>query len=196
MSVKITKEKAIEVATMVLAKKIDEEDKEEIKKRRVELWNTVKRISGFIADGTFDEDENLLLLLKECRQENLRLHFNALFFDKIKEEPLLGYEVDAEVRDIIIEAHALLNEEAPVGRTLNMFRRWGFLGGMVRQVNTIGKIGTGGGFVALAEINAVHCSAEYVVYNMAKKHGEKITKHLAKGCIERIEEVLLEHDAI
>ena len=196
MSLKITKDKAIEVATAVLARKIDEEDKVQIKNRRMELDNTVKRVSDFIADGTLEEDEKLLFLLKECRQESLRLHFDALFFDKIKEKPLLGYEIDAEVRNTILEAHALLNEEALVGRTLNMFRRWGFLGGMVRQVNTIGKIGTGGGFVALAKINAVHCSAEYVVYNMAKKHGEKITKHLAKGCIERMEEVLLEHDAL
>ena len=62
MSLKITKDKAIEVATAVLARKIDEEDKVQIKNRGMELDNTVKRVSDFISDGTLEEDEKLLSL--------------------------------------------------------------------------------------------------------------------------------------
>lgn len=196
MSVIFTNAKALEAANRVLTQEVDENDKEAVAKLRESINNIANNIRRAIADGKIkDPDDELISTLRSMDIEAMRLLFGVRFDGETEHPPLLGVEVDQEVMFAVAEACAVLGLTVPKGYTGQMFRRWGFMMGMVRQVNEVKKIGTGG-FQALAKVDHLQGSAEYIVYHKAKEHGELITQHLRDGCMERIEEVLKEHGAI
>ena len=196
MAIAWSVERSISLAKSTLAKECDETDKEAVKKLRTMLQGTANNIRGAIANGELDGDnEELNEQLTLLEDKQMLLQFGLRGFNKPASQPLITEEVDKEVRQLVAQACSALGMDAPRGYTQRMFNNDGFMLGMVKQVNTKSKIGTGG-FVALAELGAIHLTAEYIVYQKAQEYGDQITKHLGKGCIERMEEVLLEHDAI
>ena len=196
MSVVFSNIKAQEAADRVLSLEVDETDKVAVGKLRQSIINVANNIRTAIADGRIkDPSDELISTLRSMDVEAMRLQFSTRFDGDTKHPPLLGSDVDNEVMFAVAEACAVLGLSAPKGFTGNMFRCWGFMMGLVRQVNEVKKIGTGG-FLALAKAEHLQGSAEYIVYHKAKEHGEVVTKHLGKGCMERIEEVLKEHGAI
>ena len=195
MATQWTEESTVAFLEKHLSKDIDTSEKKLVDKQRADLLAVANNTRRAIAQGKLELSEKIASLLAECEKEQMRLQFGLRFDGKTQESPVLGEKVDAEVMMKVAEACALLGLRVPKGYTGRMFNRWGFMMGMVRQVNAVKKIGTGG-FIALAEIGALDCSAEYIVYQKAKEFGEQITQHLASGCIERMEEVLKEHKAI
>ena len=196
MSVKYSNEQAVKAAKTILDKEVDEKDKEAAKDYRSRILSVANNIRTALADRKIeDAAEELNELLRTLDKEAMRLQFGVRFDAKTEHPPLLGEEIDEEVMETVAEACAVLGLNAPIGYTGRMFQRWGFMMGMIRQVNEVKKIGTGG-FEALAEMNHLQCSAEYIVYHKAQEYGEEVTKHLGKGCMERIEEVLKQHKAI
>jgi len=196
MAVQWTEEKAVAFIKRFLTKDIDLDNKKLVKSHRQDLLNVANNVRRAMAQGKLDAlSARLDRYLKECDKEAMRLQFGL----RIGSEPLEGFclseEVDEEVGVLVAEACSLLDQKLPGTYTRRMFQRWGYMMGMIRQVDTVPKIGTRG-FEALAEINALHCSAEYIVWEKAQQYGEQVTKHLRRGCLERMEEVLKEHNAI
>lgn len=195
MATQWTEEKTIEFIKRFLSKDVDETNAKLVKTHRQDLINVANNVRRAIADGKLVQTEILKELLGELEKRQFQLQFGLRFDGVTENPPLLGEKIDTEVMLKVAEACALLGYSVPRGYTGQMFKRWGFMMGMVRQVNAVRKIGTGG-FEPLAEIGAVDCSAEYIVYHKALEHGEKVTSHLANGCMEKLEEVLREHKAI
>ena len=195
MAIQWTEEKAVEFIQRFLNKAVDEADTKRVRTHRQDLINVANNVRRAIADGKLVQTEILKELLGELEKRQLQLQFGLKLGGETENPPLLGEKIDTEVMLKVAEACALLGYSVPRGYTGQMFKRWGFMMGMVRQVNAVRKIGTGN-FKKLAEIGALDCSAEYIVYHKALEHGEKVTAHLANGCFDKIKEVLKEHKAI
>ena len=195
MAIQWTEEKAVEFIQRFLNRAIDEADKKLVRAHRQDLINIANNVRRAIADGKLVQTDSVKELLGELELRQIQLQFGLKLGGETENPPLLGEKIDTEVMLKVAEACALLGYSVPRGYTGQMFKRWGFMMGMVRQVNAVRKIGTGG-FEPLAEIGAVDCSAEYIVYHKALEHGEKVTSHLANGCMEKLEEVLKKHKAI
>lgn len=196
MAVQWTEEKAIEFINRFLSKNIDLTDKRLVDSHRKDLVNVGKNVRSAIKQGKLKTySEQLEGLLEECEATVLELKLGV----GIGIEPTEGYcltkEVDMEVGALVAKACALLDVDLPGTYTRRMFQRWGYMGGMVRQVDAVKKIGTRG-FLALAEIDALQCSAEYIVYTKAQEYGEAISQRLRKGCLEKMQEILHEHRMI
>ena len=195
MSVQWTEDATIAFLQKHLSKDFDKSDREQVEKQRRELEAVADNTRRAVSEGKLEITEKINSLLNQCKLEHMSLQFDLKLGGATEEPPLLGEKVDAEVMLKVAEACSLLGLKVPKGYTGRMFQRWGFMIGMVRQVNAVKKIGTKG-FLALAEIGALDCSAEYIVYHKAQEYGEQVTQHLAKGCIEKMEEALKEHNAI
>ena len=196
MAVQWTEEKAIEFITRFLSKDIDATDKKIVASHKQDLVTVVSNVRRAIKQGKLDRcSERLEGLLDECEATVLELKFGV----GIGIEPAEGYcltkEIDREVGALVAKACLLLDVDLPGTYTRRMFQRWGYMGGMVRQVDAVKKIGTRG-FLALAEIDALQCSAEYIVYTKAQEYGEAISQRLRKGCLEKMQEILQEHRMI
>lgn len=196
MAVQWTEEKAIEFITRFLSKDIDATDKKIVASHKQDLVTVVSNVRRAIKQGKLDRcSERLEGLLNECEAKVLELRLGV----GVGIEPIEGYcltkEVDLEVGALVAKACLLLDVELPGTYTRRMFQRWGYLGGMVRQVDTVNKIGTRG-FLALAEIDALQYSAEYIVYTKAQEYGDAISQRLGKGCLEKMEKILHEHRMI
>jgi hypothetical protein len=195
MAAKWTEAQAIQSMMGFLNRDIDQTDKELVQKYRASLIAVASNVRSAIANGDLVETDTIKEVLSQVDTRHFQLHFGLRFDGVTEHPPLLGEKVDTEVMLKVAEACALLGYSAPKGYTGQMFKRWGFMMGLVRQVNAVNKIGTGG-FVPLAQIGRADFSAEYIVYHKALEYGEKVTEHLGKGCIERMEEVLKEHNVI
>lgn len=196
MTVQWTEEKAIDFINRFLSKNIDLTDKRLVDSHRQDLVNVGKNVRSAIKQGKLKVyGEKLTEVLDECEAKAFELGLGV----GIGIEPVEGYcltkEIDVEVGALVAKACAILDVNLPGTYTRRMFQRWGYLGGMVRQVDTVNKIGTRG-FLALAEIDALQYSAEYIVYTKAQEHGDAISQRLGKGCLEKMEKILHEHRMI
>jgi hypothetical protein len=193
MTLNFTVTEAIEAAKSLLEREVVDKVG-----HREDLEVLASNIRRLVDNGMIEKaNEELEGLVKSLNYQAMELKFNERFSPPFTptEGFLLGLDIDREVMGRVAEACAVLGLNAPRGYTGRMFKRWGFMMGMVRQVNQVSKIGTGG-FVALAKKECLHCSAEYIVYHKALEHGEIVTNYLGEGCMEHMEAILTEHNLL